>query len=328
MFSNKLITLVIFNALLRASLGVYLNCTYQEVFYFPKEKIFLTCVLKNVKYDTGLVSFSYQPKNITFHELVKRVKFVSSSLNTIPNAIFQKFLNLEILEVFSCGLRDMNGLSLNNAENLKILMAYDNKLITLQDYSLIHVKKLENLDLSRNKIESIRYHAFSGLEKLQELSLSQNRISAIDNNIFLPLTSLKWIWLGRNKLTLASVHLFSKANINLEGVYLNNNNISAISPYLFDNLDALKFLFLAGNHCINMDFVNLNIANNVNMKKNLNNCYKEYRNLVPDEEQKHNIKQLLNDVELDNTKCEEDKAFLLESLDNINLKIKSAQTTN
>ena len=183
---------------------------------------------------------------------------------------------------------------------------------------------MEILDLSRNQIESIHYYAFSGLENLKELSLNGNRISAIDNNIFLPLTSLKWIWLGRNKLTLASVHLFSKANFNLEGVYLNNNNISAISPYLFDNLEALKFLFLNGNHCINKDFINFNIANNVNMKKDLNNCYKEYRKLVPDEEQKHNIKQLLIDVEIDNTKCEQDKAFLLESLDNINLKIKPA----
>lgn len=339
MFSNKLLILLFFVVQLKNSFGVYLNCTYQDVVYYPTGEKFWTCELKNVKYDTGLVSFSHQPKNITLNDgerdyvetiedTLKRIKFVSSSIHNIPNAIFQKFPKVEILEVFGCGLRDMNGLSLNNAENLRILMAYDNKLMTLQDYSLVHVKNLENLDLSRNQIESIHYHAFSGLENLRELSLSRNRISAIDNNIFLPLTSLKWIWLGRNKLTLASVHLFSKANINLEGVYLEHNNISAISPYLFDNLEALKFLFLNGNHCINKDFVNFNIANNINMKKDLNNCYKEYRNLVPDEEQKHNIKQLLNDVEIDHKKCEEDKEFLLESLDNINLKMKSAKSTN
>lgn len=339
MFSQKLLVLLLFVVLLKNTLGVYLNCTYQEVVYHPTSQKFWTCELKNVKYDTGLVSFTQQPKNITsfdgqryfvvtIEDTVKRLKFVSSSLNTIPNAIFQKFPNVEILEVFSCGLRDMNGLSLNNAENLKILMAYDNKLMTLKDYALVHVKNLENLDLSRNQIEIIHYHAFSGLENLRELSLSKNKISSIDNNIFLPLTSMKWMWLDHNKLTLASVHLFSKANINLEGVYLNHNNISAISPYLFDNLEALKFLFLSGNHCVNKDFVNFNIANNVNMKKDLNSCYKEYRNLIPEEEQKHSIKQLLNDVEIDNRKCEEDKEFLLESIDNINLKINAAKQSN
>lgn len=338
----KLLIILLFVVLLRNTFGVYLNCTYQDVVFFsyPTSKKFWTCELKNVKYDTGLVSFSHQPMNITIkdgereilltiEEAVKRIKFMSSSLNSIPNAIFQKFPKVEILEVFGCGLRDMNGLSLNNAENLRILVAYDNKLMTLVDYALVHVKNLENLDLSRNQIESIHYHAFSGLENLRELSLSRNKISVIDNNIFLPLSSLKWMWLNNNKLTLASVHLFSKANINLEGIYLHNNNISAISPHLFDNLDELKFLFLNGNHCINKDFVNFNIANNVNIKRDLNNCYKEYRSLIPDEEQKHSINQLLSDVEFDNKKCEEDKEFLLESLDNINLKINSAkQPTN
>lgn len=335
MFSSKVLILLLFVVLLRSSFGVYLNCSYQELVYRPTSEKFWTCELKNVKYDTGLVSFTHQPKNIQFfdgqreyvltiEETVKRIKFVSSSLNTIPNAIFQKFPKVEILDVNGCGLRDMNGLSLNNAENLKILVAYDNKLMTLLDYALVHVKNLENLDLSRNQIESIHYHAFGGLENLRELSLSKNKISVIDDNVFLPLTSLKWMWLNHNKLTLASVHLFSKANINLEGVYLNHNNISAISPHLFNNLGALKFLFLTGNHCINKDFVNFNIANNVNMKKDLNNCYKEYRNLIPGEEQQ-SIKNLLNDAENNYKKCEEDKEFLLESIDNINLKIRLTQ---
>lgn len=336
---NKLLILLTFVVLLRDSLGVYLNCTYKEVVYYPLSKKLWTCELKNVKYDTGLVSFSHQPKNIssndgerdyiiTIEKAIKRIKFVSSSLNTIPNAIFQKFSEVEILEVFNCGLRDVNGLTLNNAVNLKILLAYDNKLTTLQDYSLVHVKSLEHLDLSRNRIASIHYHAFNGLELLKELSLSRNRITAIENNIFLPLTNIQWIWLDHNKLTLASVHLFSMANYKLEGVYLNNNNISAISPYLFDNLSDLKFLYLNGNHCVNKDFVNFNIANNVNVRKNLNNCYKEHRNLIPDVEQQYNIKQLLNDVEIDNQKCEEAKESLLESLETINLNIKSKKTSN
>lgn len=104
-------------------------------------------------------------------------------------------------------------------------------------------------------------------------------------------------------------------NQKLIGIYLNNNKISALSTVLFDHLPELNYLFLSGNNCTSQNFVSQKIQRNSNVKKELALCFKEFRTIVLDEEEKQQFNNVVNEAENVNTKCEEEKNDLLKKID-------------
>lgn len=266
--------------------------------------------------------------NTTNHLAYDRLKisFQESYVETVPN-MFYTFSNLEILEMNLVGLRNIFRQSFEHAANLRVFHAYQNKITTIDAYAFMEAIKLEYLDLSQNSIANINVEAFKGLSNLKELSLIGNRISILDEQIFEPLKNLTWIWLDKNQIKIISLNLFV-TNQNLKGLNLNDNNISAFSTVLLDKLPNLRFLFLAGNNCTSNIFVNTVIASNSNIKKELSTCYQEYRSIMPNEEEKYQLKNVLRDAEKANTQCETDKAVLLERLENTKQQLANLQFKN
>lgn len=304
-----------------------LNCIVKNNLSFgPFEERIPVCELKYVKYNVGkILKFSSNSSDLAYQEL--RIKFIESNIQAIPKNLFDEFRKLQILELNGVGLRNIFEQSFSRADDLKVLQAYGNKITKLVGYSFVGAVNLEFLDLSSNRISNINYEAFVGLDRLKELSLSSNKISIIDEQTFHPLKNLTWIWLDRNEIKIISVNLLVNSQ-KLEGIYLNDNSITALSPILFDRLPELKFLFMTNNNCTSKDFVNAKIAQNANVKTELSNCFKEFRTIVPDEEERYRLKNVLRDAEKANAQCETDKAALLERLDSTKQTLTNLQSKN
>lgn len=307
--------LVFLSCLCFADAARVIECTVKyNVTYGPLEELKTTCELKYVKYNQGgkQIKFANSTNLLTYQNI--RVKITESNIQSIPNILFHEFRQLEILEINGVGLRNIYQNSFDGADSLKTMQAYGNKITTLSPFVFMGADKLENLDLSTNLITNIHHETFIGLERLKQISLSNNRISIIDEQTFQTLKDLEWIWLDRNQIKIIAVNLLVN-NQKLEGIYAQENKISALSSVLFDKLPNLSFLFLSHNNCTSKDFVNTKIAMNSNVKKELSKCFKEFRTIVPDEEEKFRLKNVLRDAEKAIATCEADKAALLERLE-------------
>lgn len=303
-----------------------LDCKVKNATFGPQDDIVATCEFKYVKYVAGKrLMFNTTRKDLNFHDI--RVRFVESSLQAIPISAFYYFSQLMILEMNGVGMRNIFPESFARAGNLKALQMFDNKLTSIGAFAFAGAKKLEALDLSSNLLTNLHDQSFAGLGNLKELGLSNNRISIIDEQTFHPLVNLTWLWMDRNELKIISVNLLVNSQ-QLQGLYLNNNKISALSTVLFDKLPRLEFLFMAHNNCSNSNFINTRIALNANVKKELSLCFKEFRTIVPDEEEKFRLKNILNDAEKANKLCEADKSKLLERLENANQQLSNLKYKN
>lgn len=290
------------------------------------DKKITTCELKWVKYSPGKhINFHENTSNYTYQDL--RVKFVESRLLSVPLVLFSQFSQIEILEMNDVGLRNIFPDSFKGGRALKVLQAFGNRISIMQAFSFEGANNLEVLDLSDNIISNIHHEAFNGLGALKELSLSNNRLSIIDEQTFQPLTNLTWLWLDRNEIKIIAVNLLIGSQ-KLKGIHLNDNKVSALSTVLFDNLPDLEFLFLAGNNCTSQNFVNTKIKTNSNVKKELSKCFEEFRLVVPDEDEKYRLKQVLRDAEKANALCESDKAALLKRLEETNQQLANLQYKN
>lgn len=296
----------------------------RNIMFFPTDQRMTTCELKHVKFVPGK-QLRLNGSEVTYEEL--RVQFVESNVQAIPKIIFDEFRKLEVLEMNGVGLRNIFEQSFSRADSLKVFQAFGNKMTTLNGYSFKGATVLEILDLSSNLLSNINFETFSGLDHLKQLSLSNNRISILDDQVFLPLVNLTWLWLDRNHIKIVAVNLLINSP-KLEGLYLNDNKIRALSPIIFDKLPDLKFLFLSNNNCTNKDFVNAKISHNSNVKTELATCFKEFRVVVPDEEEKFRLKQVLRDAEKANSQCETDKTVLLERLETTRQQLANLQYKN
>jgi hypothetical protein len=57
-------------------------------------------------------------------------------------------------------------------------------------------------------------------------------------------------------------------------------------------------------------------------------CFEEFRTIVPDEDEKYRLKQVLRDAEKANEACEKDKAALLERLETTKQELSKLQNKN
>jgi Leucine-rich repeat (LRR) protein len=294
--------------------------------FSPFDEKFTTCELQNIHFiSTKGLNFANSTNDFAYNNM--RVQFLDSTIENVPPNLFYTFTNLEILQMCSVGLRNLFTQSFEHAANLRVFHAFENKLTTLSANTFLETIKLEYLDLSHNKISIIHEDAFKGLDNLKELSLINNKISILDEQTFEPLKNLTWIWLDRNDIKIISLNLFVNSQ-KLIGINLTFNNISAVSPILFDKLPQLKFLFFEGNNCTAQRFVNTVIANNANVKQELMTCYQEYRLIVPNEEEKFQLKNVLRDAEKANTQCETDKKALLDRLETTRQQLANLQNKN
>ncbi|CRK91019.1 CLUMA_CG004707, isoform A [Clunio marinus] len=244
------------------------------------ETTFYLCELIDINYD-GQSGF-----NLSAHEQddnVNHLKVSKSKIIELPNLIFRKYKRMKIFQGSNVQLKTLTALSFNGAAKLEKVALENNKLESIPNYVFIHLKLLKVLDLSNNKIKTISDNAFKSLHNLKTLSLANNNLMTINGTAFEHLISLKWLHLNSNKISSLNSESFSNKNKKLFGVFLENNEIKKISRFSFDFLKSLRYLTLSGNDCINRDFKENVIAENVSIKYELNECFKAYKNDTPPE---------------------------------------------
>jgi Leucine-rich repeat (LRR) protein len=292
---------------------------------FPIRDNFTTCELKNVRFngrdkikvnfnETALLEAVEDQPQLNF---VKQVRFISSKLDGIPNAVFETFAELKVLDASNVNVHYINSLTFVFATSLEQLFLYSNRLTRLNAYCYVHTKNLLVLDLSDNIIASVSSQAFTSLEKLETLSLANNRIDVLDDLVFRPLKSLQWLWLDRNRLNLISSDLFTHVNANLEGIYLNSNRIDMISPFVFDHLASLRFLMLDANNCVDRGFKNHHIKENSSIKMELRRCFRAFLKSVDGDAAKHNVSLALTQTNDEIKECQENSDDIKTEIDSI-----------
>lgn len=185
--------------------------------------------------------------NVTF------LAFYGSTVKRIPNVIFEKFYNVERLDVQISKLEVLDKEDLRGAYSLKELWAKSNILEKLHADSFHGAPNLELISMSSNIIHTVDENTFKKVRNLEKLFLAKNYITTLHRDLFASLSKLKWIKLHSNKIQELPPGLF-RNNLLLEDVSLNNNKIQMIADNLFTHLIILRHVNLTWNVCINQVF--------------------------------------------------------------------------
>lgn len=288
------------------------SCHYDHRFTFHMDAEVFSCEFEKINYGKNDTFNLILPANSPtqwgwIDKYIDQVSFIHSDLQTVPNVIFSTFQELKIFNCSYAGIKELTTLSFNKAENLNFIFLQGNKLTTIKDYIFVHTKKLLILDLSHNAIKKVEKYAFSSLTSLEEINLSNNKIKKIEADTFQSLIMTQKIWLSNNIIQEISSNIFTSKNEKLTFLNLENNRLTAISPYAFEKSKKLKFLLMKGNKCIDSDFRNWQINDNVGVKYELRDCFKKFKISHPEEERHYNYTILVEKADKKNEKCEEDK---------------------
>jgi hypothetical protein len=95
-------------------------------------------------------------------------------IHYFPTYLQKHFSNIILIDIWSCGLKEVFASDLEPFYNLKALSFWKNKLEYLEPDLFTFNPNLEVLVLEKNNIKHIGYGAFANLPKLTELNLNSN----------------------------------------------------------------------------------------------------------------------------------------------------------
>jgi Leucine-rich repeat (LRR) protein len=156
---------------------------------------------------------------------VQRVVILRSTLSHVPLELFDRFPNLQNLDVSGNHLPRINRLS--NCERLQWFIASYNDIEVVDADTFADCVSLIHLFLSSNIINE--FHS-NGLTNLLELKLNNNNISEIDTETFGYLQNLEVLWLAQNRIT-QTYPIMLIALENLRVLLLGYNNITELFVY-------------------------------------------------------------------------------------------------
>lgn len=232
-----------------------------------------------------------QPSDWTFdgQHTGKIKKFetkVQLRLKTIPQFIFDNYINLITLKLEECGIdmlpdhrfaksKVLKNLVLNsnqirtiptNAfEGLKEIIYIEimnNEIATIEPNAFLGLLTLELLDLSGNRLRHLSATAVTGAMRLKFLHLDENALETIDDGA-LDLPAMEGIILRRNRLT-AIPNGLCAASPKLRYAHWSMNRITAIANE-FDQCRNLKILYFDNNQLETVNFTALATLGNLNI---------------------------------------------------------------
>lgn len=118
---------------------------------------------------------------------------------------------------------------------------------------------LQTLSISRTAIPAIDPAWFRTLESLTMFYAQNNEISELANGTFASLTTLERLFLNGNRIREITREAFGNSSSRLHTFYINDNRINVIDPYWVNDADNLEYLLLAGNLCVDEDFLNVGL---------------------------------------------------------------------
>ncbi|XP_063703473.1 toll-like receptor 3 [Culicoides brevitarsis] len=239
---KKSLFLLFFCSAVLSATGIQLICNTKNE----------SCHIKSAIYD-----FEEEPQvNFTFimkgSDKVTQIRFENSEIGELPKVIFERFKNLQVLDLKFCAVKRFRKSSLENAHNLTEIDLSYNKLKRLEENLFAVCTKLVTLNLFRNTIVEVNEKAFAGLSNLERLVLSSNEIRRLRQNVFQDLTSLTELDLKKNRIEDIGTALQTLKQ--LEILDLSFNKIKNVSKSSFSGLKSLEILDLSNNRIEFVDF--------------------------------------------------------------------------
>lgn len=250
---------------------INLSCTEPKVLPNTKEICLIEHVCSTCEFDvdTNVTILSHESSIITFININDvPLKYISTM------AIFQQYINLEILQLENCLISELSGII--NATKLKKLYLNHNLLRELDEGQLDGAPNLRLFEVTWNKIENLHEKAFFNNEKLYWLDFSHNRIGGLPWDVFQNLKAVVTINLSHNMIdelglvfngmeslsTLDLSHNFIQKirdrtfdrTTNLEEIHLSYNHITVLEHNAFDQCSKLKSLDLSNNRLQSIHF--------------------------------------------------------------------------
>ncbi|KAJ8680431.1 hypothetical protein QAD02_016218 [Eretmocerus hayati] len=157
--------------------------------------------------------------------------------------------SLEILELGSNGLSEIQPGSFDGLNNLRLLNLWKNEFRTLEPGLLRNLRQLSRLDLNQNALTTLHPDIFEDLESLEVVNLNSNNFTSLPSTLFRTSPKLKSVKLMYNKQNLTELPngLFSNLP-NLESVMITRNGLQRLPEDLFWNSTGLKNLTLDRNY--------------------------------------------------------------------------------
>lgn len=124
---------------------------------------------------------------------VTTVVFSKSTLTYVPYQIFEKFENMESLDLTGVGLERIHPNAFSRANRLKYLHLSSNNLTHLESGTFRSAHNLEFIDLASNQLEILPPGGFFAPDsQLKQFNVGFNRVNAIASDIFDDLKFLIW----------------------------------------------------------------------------------------------------------------------------------------
>ena len=187
---------------------------------------------------------------------VRGICLYKNKIRLFKNDSFVSLIELEILNVVSCGLRTIELGAFNGLTKLRRLIIQSNEICEIIPGTFKNTTSLENLDLKSNRIEHVNRDMFIGLFKLKYIDLSGNKLHYLHPDTFLMLRNLQKLYLVNNpSLKIPTDNNFINSH-SLSYLNISQCNISSVSVETFANVSAMELLDLSQN---NLRTVDINI---------------------------------------------------------------------
>lgn len=122
----------------------------------------------------------FSVRNVAFSNNVVRLSINNQVCYFIPQGTGKLFPNLQVLRIWSSGLKKLQQNDIKDFENLKELIVPLNDIESLDSNLFEFNKKLIKIDMSRNKLQHVGLALFTSLPILSSVNLNHNE--CIDDN--------------------------------------------------------------------------------------------------------------------------------------------------
>ncbi|XP_063540459.1 toll-like receptor 13 [Cydia strobilella] len=173
------------------------------------------------------------------YKTLEKLNISHNYLVSIPEAIFDSFLNIESLDLSHNYIYTLDIMSFEGLRKLLYLNLSYNRLAKI-DSSLLRFYNLITLDLGHNNIQVIKSNDFGKLVNLKTIKLDSNEINTIEKNVFDNMASLTTIDLRNNYLESIDRDMFKNVT-KLTTVYLSRNKLKILPKNMFQGKVIFNF---------------------------------------------------------------------------------------
>ena len=172
-----------------------------------------------------------ESNNTTKHTELKRLHLYYNKIVYITSGTFDPLINLEILNLNTNKLSNIDNTLIVNLNKLKSFDITNNELTLLPTKWLPY--NLQRLDIERNEIEYMSINTFEGAYNLNTIELSLNNIT-IEYNTFNNLTKLTHINVYQRNSDTCTCKYIWYLNTKSNSIVCDNNNnkYASIREYL------------------------------------------------------------------------------------------------